>query len=95
MVTSLAGFESGPESVVGLLAGFAGGSFPPAARRADRNAGRFQVPSGRFPPDSGGLFDAPQRPAELAQGDNLFLFLVAQDIAHVAEDRPPPSFSMS
>ena len=38
---------------------------------------------GRFPPDVRRSFNAPQRPAEPAQGNHLLFLFFAQDIAHV------------
>ena len=62
------------------------GRFCRASRRPatapDLHAGRLQVPAGGLAPDSGGLFDLPQRPAEASQRENLLSFLFLQDVAH-------------
>ncbi len=55
----------------------------PTARWPERDPGRFEVSAGRFPPDTGGLLNPPQRPAEPAQGNHLLFLFFAQDIAHV------------
>jgi hypothetical protein len=91
VVTSLAGFESGAGPAVGLLAGFASNSLPSRSADEPRSLS-FQLAGGRFAANSGCLLNTPQRPACCPKGDNLPLFLVAQDIAHVAEDHPPRPF---
>ena len=55
----------------------------PTARRPDGDAGGLQVGAGGFPADAGFLLDAPQRPAQPPQRDDLLSLLFAQDIAHV------------
>jgi hypothetical protein len=55
-----------------------------SASTADRNTGRFQIVASRFPPDPGGGFDAPKRPAQSPQRQDLLLLLIVQDVAHGA-----------
>ena len=68
---------------------------PPAAGRPDGDARRLQVCPGRFAADAGFFLNSPQRPAQPAQRDDLLLFLVAQDIAHVDGGYPSARESMS
>ena len=65
------------------LAGFAGARRPqpPGARMATPAA--LEVSSRRFPANACFLLDAPQRPAQPPQRDDLLSLLFAQDIAHV------------
>ena len=81
--TSLAGFAIGAESGDASLAGFAGWTAAPGTRRPDGDARSLQVASGSLPANSGFFLDAPQRPAQPPQRDDLLSFLFAQDIAHV------------
>ena len=69
-------------SVVTSLAGFA---FPPAPAtgRTNGDAGSLQISGCRLPANAGGLLNPTQRPAQLAQRDDLFLLLFVQDIAHI------------
>ena len=53
-------------------------------------ASGLQVAAGRLPAHPGGLFDAPERPAESPQRQNLLSFLVSQDVAHAAQERRVP-----
>ena len=80
----MAGFaEKGAiKSGVTSLARFCRGSLSPEARQPYRHAGRLQVGAGCFSTHTIGLLDAPQRPSELPQCDDLLLFFFAQDIAH-------------
>ena len=52
-----------------------------------RQAGRLQVAAGRLPPDPGGSFDPPQRPAEASQREDLLSLLFSQ-VGHPAEPDP-------
>ena len=80
-VTSLAGFAS--LRVGGHLVGrFCRRSPSPCSRWPHRDPGRFQIGACRFPTHTGGLLDAPQRPAQPSQRDDLLFLLFAQDIAH-------------
>jgi hypothetical protein len=77
----LAGFEpAGAESGDTSLAGFAGGRRPPRARKPDSNARGFQIGRRRLSPNFGFFLDAPQRPAQSPQRNDLLLFLFVQDI---------------
>ena len=76
----MAGFAAS-ESVVTSLAGFAGTR--PTARRPHRDPGRFQISRRRFPANAGLPLDAPQRPSQPPQRDDLLFLFFAQDIAHV------------
>src|SRR5215207_3456956 len=67
----------------------------PRSGRPDRDSRSLQVDPGRFAPDSGFLLNAPQRPAEPAEGDHLLLFFVAQDIASAERGYPSARESMS
>ena len=59
---------------------------------AHRHPGGLQIAAGRLPTDRGGLFDAPQRPAQSPQRQDLLLFLVvAQDVAHAGGGPCPPA----
>src|SRR5438093_13500045 len=53
-------------------------------RRAQPDPRPAQVPPDRLPAHPGRFFDAPQRPAKPAQGADLFLFFVLQDVGHPA-----------
>ena len=55
----------------------------PSRRSPDGNAGGFQVSPRRFPANACFLLDAPQRPAQPPQRDDLLSLFFAQDIAHV------------
>ena len=44
----------------------------------------------RLASDSGGVFDAPQRPAEAPQRQDLLSFLFGQDVAHAGQERAVP-----
>src|SRR6266852_751914 len=67
----------------------------PTTRWPERDSGRFEVSAGRFPADTGGSLNSPQRPAEPAQGNHLLFLFVAQDIAHIDGGYTLPSGSMS
>ncbi|MGH7535887.1 MAG: hypothetical protein ACREMG_09900, partial [Gemmatimonadales bacterium] len=51
----------------------------------------LQVGARRFAADLGGLLDPPQGPAQAAEGENLVLDGVAQDVAHGAEEHEAPA----
>jgi hypothetical protein len=55
----------------------------PGTGRPNGNTGGPQIAADRLPPDVYGLFNAPQRPAQPSQRDDLLSFYFAQDIAHV------------
>ena len=55
------------------------------AASAHRDTSGLQIGAGRLATDRGRLLDAPQRPTESPQRQNLLLFGVAQDIAHGGE----------
>ena len=52
----------------------------PRARKPDRNARGFQIGRSRLSPNFGFFLDAPQRPAQSPQRNDLLSFLFAQDI---------------
>ena len=52
--------------------------------------GGLQVPASRLASDSGGVFDAPQRPAEAPQRQDLLSFLFGQDVAHTGQEPSVP-----
>ena len=58
-------------------------SASPSARQSHRNTGSLQIAADRFPADMYGLFNAPQRPAQPSQRDDLLSLFLAQDIAHI------------
>jgi hypothetical protein len=47
--------------------------------------GGFQVATDGLAPDGERLLDAPQRPSESAERENLLLLVVVQDVAHPGE----------
>src|SRR6185369_5026424 len=55
----------------------------PAAGSSNGDSGGLEVSSRRLPPNACFLLDAPQRPAQPPQRDDLLSLLFAQDIAHV------------
>ncbi len=59
---------------------------PPAPRagRSHGNACSFEVVAGRLPADPRRFLNAPKRPAEPAEGENLLLLVVAQDVCHLS-----------
>ena len=74
------------------------GRFWPSMRRRrprPRTAmpGGLQIAARRLATDAGRLLDAPQRPAQSPQRQDLLLFVVAQDVAHAGEGtlRSPPA----
>ena len=71
------------------MAGFAGVSRPQPPGGRIRNPGASQIAADRLSPDMYGRFDAPQGPAQPAQGNYLLLLLFAQDIAHVVTQGMP------
>ncbi len=58
------------------------GRLPPAARRPDPDPRRLQVRARRLAAHARLRLDAPQRPSETAQCQNLFPLLSAQDVCH-------------
>ena len=66
----------------------------PTSRWPDGDSRRFEVGSRRLPANTRFLLDAPQRPSQPSQRDDLLPFFFAQDIAHSMEGMPP-SISMS
>jgi hypothetical protein len=52
----------------------------PTARRPHRDTGSFQIRRGSFAPNSAGWLNAPQRPSEPAQRDDLLFLFFGQDI---------------
>ena len=80
--------------MVTSLAGFAGARrpHPPGARTGD--AGGLQISPRRFPPNACFLLDAPQRPAQPSQRDDLLSLFFAQDIAHVDGGYPSAGFNV-
>jgi len=60
----------------------------PAARWPYRDSCRFQISGGSLAPDVDRSLDAPQRPAQLPQRNDLLFLLFAQDI-HSTEGNPP------
>jgi hypothetical protein len=70
------------------------GALSSATWRSNGNAGCFEIAASRFPPYAGLLLDAPQRPAQPTERQDLLSFLFVQDIAHSTESMAPPS-SMS
>src|SRR5262249_20772967 len=54
----------------------------PTAGRTYSDSSGSEVTACGFSTHTSGLLDAPQRPAQLSQCDNLLLLFVAQDIAH-------------
>jgi hypothetical protein len=52
----------------------------------DGHAGGSQIAADRLATDAGGFFDAPERPAQAPERQNLLLLLVIQDVAHANED---------
>ena len=67
----------------------------PGTGRSNRNTSGPQIAADRFAPDVYGLFNAPQRPAQPSQRDDLLSLCFAQDIAHVDGGVFPTSGSMS
>ena len=68
----------------------------PPPTPADRDARGLEVAARGLPPDAGRRFDASQRPPESPQREDLLSLLLAQDVAHPAEQPsgcPPPSTS--
>ena len=54
------------------------------------HASGLQVAAGRLAPDPGRPLDAPQRPAEASQGEDLLSFLFSQDVAHAGQEHAVP-----
>ena len=101
VITSMAGFEC-PESVITSLAGFElarsrwspHGRFcrpcrpqPPGGRK--RDPGGLKIGPGRFSTHTGRLLDAPQRPAEPPQCDDLFCFSLLKTLLMTDEANCP------
>ena len=53
-------------------------------------ASGLQVAAGRLAPDPGRPLDAPQRPAEASQGEDLLSFVFSQDVAHAGQEHAVP-----
>jgi hypothetical protein len=66
-----------------LIGRFCGCSPTPSAGRPNRNPGRPQIAADRLPPNMYSGFNAPQRPSQSPQCDDLLSLSLAQDIAHV------------
>jgi hypothetical protein len=71
-----------PESAITWLAGFAGARPHPPGGRTGTPAERKYPPT-VSPANVHGRFDAPQRPSQPPQRDDLLSLLFAQDVAHV------------
>jgi hypothetical protein len=71
-----------------------GRTFAPTSRWSDGDAGRLKVGAGGLAPNAGLLLDAPQRPSQPAEREDLLSFFFRQDIAHSTESKSPSS-SMS
>ena len=79
----VAGFDgSGSVNTSSAVTGFGGHTPGRPPRLAHWATGRFQVSAHRFSADTRGLFDAPQRPTEAPQKQNLLLCVVIQDVTH-------------
>ena len=94
------GFEcSGADGSAAGVGGHLVGRFcrrapSPTSGCTDGDAGGFQVGSSGFAPDAGFLLDAPQRPAQPPQRDDLLSLFFVQDIAHSTESKSPSSFNV-
>src|SRR5262249_51981603 len=64
---------------------------PAPARETAGDPGRLQVHTGRLAPPARRRLDAAERPAELAQRQDLLLLVVAQDVGHVGGETTVPS----
>jgi hypothetical protein len=69
------------------MAGFA---FAWTAPTAHRNPRRLQIPTRGFATDTRGLFDAPKRPPEAPECDDLLLFALVQNVSHATEEHEAP-----
>ena len=67
----------------------------PPTWRTHCDSSRFQVRAGGFATDSGRLLDAPQRPTQPSQSQDLLFLLFVQDIAHAHGGYKSPRVSMS
>jgi hypothetical protein len=67
----------------------------PTARWTHRDTSRLQIPRRSFSPDLSGFLDAPQRPAQPAQRDDLLFLFFAQDIHRRRVNPPLQSMSWS
>jgi len=66
-----------------LGARFCRGLPPRPARRPGLDSGRAQATGRRLTAHTGSQLDAPERPAQPPQGDDLLLLFFSQDIAHL------------
>jgi hypothetical protein len=55
----------------------------PPAWRSHRDPGLFQILTGGFPANAYALLDAPQRPSQSSQRDDLLFLIFFQDVAHI------------
>src|SRR5439155_14346924 len=62
-------------------------------RRTHRDPGCFQISAWRFSTHTSGLLNAPKRPAEPSQCDDLLFLFFVQDIAHAGGAYPAASMS--
>src|ERR1700732_3360526 len=62
----------------------------PTSWRTHRDSRGAQICSNRFPANVRCSFNAPQRPSQSSQRDDLLFLFFAQDIAHVTERNSPP-----
>ena len=81
-----------------MVAGFGGGHArgrPPRSRTGNRR--RLQIRARRLAANAGRFLDAPQRPAQSPQRQDLLLFVVLQDVAHpdVGNTRSPAAVNVS
>jgi hypothetical protein len=61
----------------------------PTARRSKGDPGGLQTGSRRFAPNTGVPLDAPQRPAQPPQSEDLLFLFFGQDVTHIAEGIGP------
>jgi hypothetical protein len=61
----------------------------PRAKMHGADPGRLQISGGGFAADAGFSFDAPQRPSQPPQRDDLVLLFFNQDVAHIDGAYPP------
>src|SRR5438067_6992248 len=56
-----------------------------------RDAGGFQIATDRLATNRDGLLDAPKRPPEPSEREDLLLLGIVQDVAHVSDRTRVPS----
>jgi hypothetical protein len=61
----------------------------PTAGRPQGDPGSLQVGGRRFAPNTGVPLDAPQRPAQPPQSEDLLFLFFGQDVTHIAEGIGP------